>query len=698
MATKKKKTSGSSRGAPARRPSRAADAQRTVERPTEIRHLDRLVRPTLTVEASELAFDRPERLLAPQDVNIAIEPKEGEYIVFHPTPGFTFYEALRAQLSILACINNQGSAPVDLDTVTIEYQQGNQTVTKNISLPADQLTIDPYYTWCWQNGRPYHENGDVVFLEAPFPAEATFRFYFKNYTAPIVIKKQLKAYAQALVLPFESKDLETNEYWSSYSMHGGGDQVFAYDLGVSGYEDWWSDLHPEKDGTKNEHFRVWGKNVYAMADGYVLEALNECPGNPAPIPGGLSEEDYEAKMTEQKDKYWGAYENQGGGAGNHLFIRHGNLVALYAHMQPGTISNQLLTKGAPVKKGELLGQAGNSGNSTAPHLHIQVKTYKDDATKDGQFFRPLIFNNGFVIGRDQYPSPDSNVAWSGMKKAGIPGLQGRACFIWPSETHPYCAYPTNWGEVSKHRIAEADYQSEFDKIWTCGYYPIWVDGYDVGGKTFFNVIFRPSAGVQWVARHNMDGNAYQAEYNTWDREGYRLLTVNSYLRNNTINYAAVWVRDGAPQPLAYHGATLEAHELSFESHKKKGLVPVVVSCVASGNTTYVTAIWEQKSTGGFYSRPAMTLQQYKDYFKDYSDERGFKLVYLDGYTKEGKPMLSGVWYGNAPDYNTWWAKHYLTSNAYQNEYTAHLEDGYLTRCVTGYAVGNTHRFEGVWSK
>jgi len=94
----------------------------------------------------------------------------------------------------------------------------------------------------------------------------------------------------------------------------------------------------------------------------------------------------------------------------------------------------------------------------------------------------------------------------------------------------------------------------------------------------------------------------------------------------------------------------------------------------------------------------MTLKQYNDYFKDYSEKQGFKVVYLNGYTLNGVPMLSGIWHKNAPDYNSWWAKHHLTAAGYQTEFNNLTGQGYLTRCVTGYADGNTMRFEGVWAK
>ncbi len=667
---------------------------------TTIRHLDKIEtqKKFTPVKSLDFKFDKFQlEIDAPKNISVMIEPKQGDAVAYLLEPGFSSNETQKGQLSIVACIGNSGTSQVDLDKVTITYDKGNQSITKSINLPSDQLKIDPNYTWCWQNNRDYHVPGDVVFFESPLPTEATFKFYFKNYSVPISVKKKLVPYSTGLVLPFKKTDLKENEYWSSYAMHGGGDQVFAYDMGVSGYKDGWSDLLPTKDGTKNDHFRIWGKAIYAMADGYVLQFLNDCPNNAGPMPGGLTEAQGDQFMQDQKTNYWGPYESQGGGGGNHLNIRHSGLVALYAHMQKGSIPAKFLAKNAVVHKGDFLGYAGNAGNSTAPHLHIHVKTYKDDNTLDGEWFRPLEFTNGYVIGRDNYTSPFSNVGWSALNKEGITGLQGKSSFIFPGD-HPYCAYPTNWGEVCKFGLSSDDFQKEFDKMWTCGYYPIWVDGYDVNGKTYFNVIVRPSAGVQWVARHNMDGTSYQNEFNKWDQAGYRLIFVDSYKRNGNVNYTAVWVKDGKAKPVAYHGKTLAWHEANFKSNSDKGYVPVNVAVLSIGNENYVTAIWEKKNTGGFYARPAMTLKQYNDYFKDYSDKQKFKLVYLNAYVKNGVPMLSGIWYKNIDNYGTWWAKHHLNTAQCQTEYTTQLNNGFLTRVITGYEDGGVHQFEGIWSK
>jgi hypothetical protein len=74
-------------------------------------------------------------------------------------------------------------------------------------------------------------------------------------------------------------------------------------------------------------------------------------------------------------------------AGNHVLIALGDGTAfvLLAHLRRGTVG---VRAGAMVTAGDLLAECGNSGNSTEPHVHVQVTDSTDWARARGV---PLVF-------------------------------------------------------------------------------------------------------------------------------------------------------------------------------------------------------------------------------------------------------------------------------------------------------------------
>lgn len=617
--------------------------------------------PVIEVQPRTLNF-QPLTIANAPKVELAVEPMEGNEIVYHFLPGWTSQEKATAQTSVLLYIKNKEANTITLQKVRFEYKVNGQNLSKEVS--AGNISINPNASKKFQNGREYHKIGDVLYFESGIPTSLTIKLFFSGFATPASMTKNLKPYATAFGLPFKASDLGTDEYWESASTHGGGSQVFAYDMGVEAYVNGkWTNLK-SGNGSANSDFRIWGKKIYAMADGVIKGFNNNVPNNPKP--------------GEQAD--WDDYEH--GGAGNHFYIQHGDVIALYAHMQKGTLNSVFMQVGKTVKKGDFLGLAGNSGSSSGPHLHIHIR--KETDIESGPF-RPLLFNEGFTIGKSKLANPDANINWAELDKKGIPGKEGNRSFIWPSTKHPFCGYSPNAGFISKHGISDANYQAEFNKIYTCGFYPAQVDGYNVGNSTYFNVIFLPDGGKPWVARHNMSGATYQTEFNKWSGEGYRLVNVDCYLRNGAVTYAAVWRKDGGPAVTAYHGVSGAQHQTKFNDLVSKGWVPVNVSTVVVGGNAYITALYEKKSVNGMYHFFGMTMADYQAKFNQYSGQ-GFKVVYVNAYNANGTARMNAIWYKTAP-FGSLVAKHGLTAAQYQTEFNTQTANGYRPFCVSGYDSG-----------
>lgn len=123
------------------------------------------------------------------------------------------------------------------------------------------------------------------------------------------------------------------------------------------------------DSTKNANWYGYGTPILAVADGIVTEVkdgiIENVPNSPTmAVPITL--------------------ETVGG---NHVILDiGGGLFAFYAHLQPGSLRVSL---GQRVKKGQVVGLLGNSGNSTAPHLHFHVGDTSSPLGTEGQ---PFVFD------------------------------------------------------------------------------------------------------------------------------------------------------------------------------------------------------------------------------------------------------------------------------------------------------------------
>ena len=106
------------------------------------------------------------------------------------------------------------------------------------------------------------------------------------------------------------------------------------------------------DQLKNESYYAEGNDALAVANGTVVEVKDSIPEN---VPGLNSRA---VPIT---------LETVGG---NHVVIDiGGGHYAFYAHLKPGSLKVKL---GDKVKRGQVVGLVGNTGNSTEPHLHFHI--------------------------------------------------------------------------------------------------------------------------------------------------------------------------------------------------------------------------------------------------------------------------------------------------------------------------------------
>lgn len=117
------------------------------------------------------------------------------------------------------------------------------------------------------------------------------------------------------------------------------------------------------DRLKNESFHAEGQDALAVADGIVVALKDGIPEN---VPGITSRA---VPIT---------LETVGG---NHVILDIGDgRYAFYAHIKPGTLR---VRQGERVRRGQVVGLVGNSGNSTEPHLHFHISDANSPLGSEG---------------------------------------------------------------------------------------------------------------------------------------------------------------------------------------------------------------------------------------------------------------------------------------------------------------------------
>ena len=157
------------------------------------------------------------------------------------------------------------------------------------------------------------------------------------------------------------------------------------------------------DKKKLSSWAYYGVPVYSVADGTVVNLWDgsdeQVPGPPAPV------------TTEAI-------------GGNMLVVDiGGGAYAFYAHLQRGSLRAKL---GDKVKAGQVLGLLGNTGNSTAPHLHFHLMDGPSPLNSNGiPYVFPKFTATGIVPAGEEDALEDGTAAtieqrWTGEHVNRLP--------------------------------------------------------------------------------------------------------------------------------------------------------------------------------------------------------------------------------------------------------------------------------------
>lgn len=155
---------------------------------------------------------------------------------------------------------------------------------------------------------------------------------------------------------------------------------------------------PSADARVQDSTYAWGEPILAPADGTVVEIESDLPDNPI----GKTDAHH--------------------AAGNHVIIDvGGGRYVMLAHLQHGSVR---VAKGDRVQTGQELAKCGNSGNTSGPHLHVQVQTTPTFGTRESRTI-PILWRGGTRLRGSQRTTEPAAVRRNDVLSAGaLPAQDG----------------------------------------------------------------------------------------------------------------------------------------------------------------------------------------------------------------------------------------------------------------------------------
>ncbi len=597
---------------------------------------------------------------------ISVEPMEGGKVAYLPLAAAQSGQGGHARVILRLRIKNNTGKKVTVTGIRFSFPSSIHGAIDMEGIPFAMLPDDSEErsadipagkSATWSNGRVDVAPGDaedwrenMVNLTGTPPTRIRVSVFCTGYDDPAVVNHTLVAYTSptpqgAFLLPFAAGDLRDGEFVVTQGWHwanGGawGTQIFAHDISVRGVNGgYWSQLLPGKQRAYNDSYRIWGLPVRAMADGEVESChdamadntvLDEFP-EPTPSPG----------------------------AGNHFWIKHGDVFVKYAHLQYGSMPDALKQKGTKVSAGQFLGRIGNSGNSTNPHTHIECVK----GSKSGPL-RGLPFRDAWVVEHAAFKPPTASSPWVRLTAHGIPREESS---IWPASTTPGCKIPAagiarggTWANsywISTSRSAfEAKAQELFDeqkrRI-------IWASTYVENGKRRWVGIARAGdwANSFWISagRVAFEKKAQQL----FDEHGRRLVHVYSYLQGSTLYFMGI-ARAGTWASSYW----VSASRADFEKHAQRlfdeqGRRLTFVHTFMEGSKR----LWAGIAQGGTWANNFWVsegLDAFNQKAQALFDEHGRRLVHVHTYVSGSKRYWVGI--ARAGDWaNSFWYSRDLDS-------------------------------------
>ena len=244
------------------------------------------------------------------------------------------------------------------------------------------------------------------------------------------------------------------------------------------------------------------------------------------------------------------------------------------------------------------------------------------------------------------------------------------------------------------KLPYEEYPNHQSELLSQGYYPIWINGYQVKGQNFFNVIWSNQVS-RYKAYHSLTETQFREVLHNAKETDYKLTHIDTYLMDGDVRYAAIFEKDDTKSWVVHICLTQDELEKKVGSLKEWGFHITRQSCVVHDNQLQVAALFEKTDVKGSWAKVDLYSEKYQSEFSRHS-RYGHLIAYVKAYQDGDSTKFSTIWTDPGPYQYT--SEFDMSEYRLLNDFLFTSQKKFWPICISGYEEDGAHKFVAVLIK
>jgi len=189
------------------------------------------------------------------------------------------------------------------------------------------------------------------------------------------------------------------------------------------------------------------------------------------------------------------------------------------------------------------------------------------------------------------------------------------------------------------------------------------------------------AAVSFEAYHGVTAAVHQENFNRLSQKKFRPISLSVYGDAPNVLYAAVWVDRPGPAFAMVHGLNAQDYQAAFDTWRAKGYAPTILAATGSADHPVFAAVFEQGVQGAWRSRHGMTAAEFTSETGQAASAQQ-KLRWASIYGSPNDPRYIATWHAN-PGWAKWHVVGHVKASDYQGVFETQTQiPGFRPACVS----------------